>query len=378
MRGSSKDKGKGKEKSRRQTAAVVSAPAFGAEGTDSGATAAYNSFASAVASRDGRSGTFDGNGDGDAGGDREQQRKAPAAAAPFAVSADSFELDGVARRSRMASPSIRLSTPALAHDRAGAGDHHRTPDRQQQQRLSPSAFSRGGWSEGGRGGISDGSRRRVSYDEPSAAEDRRVEALSRRFVDMRAMQRTVAAWPIDEVEGLVIYCERLREEKLAAERRLAEVHADRALWAARGMVSATAETLRGGGGGSRGGHSSYAPSLARSGVGPSHPNAPPPPFAAGAAYAGSIPLGGAPSAAAPNADAFGGYCGASYASGGAAGGSAVHGSGNGHHRPHTVYDAIGHAARPQNGRAAGAYIGGATANMTAEDSAFVARHYAEL
>ena len=31
-----------------------------------------------------------------------------------------------------------------------------------------------------------------------------------------------AAWPIDEIEGLLVYCEQLKEQKLAAERQLVQ------------------------------------------------------------------------------------------------------------------------------------------------------------
>ena len=54
-------------------------------------------------------------------------------------------------------------------------------------------------------------------------------------VGLRMRKRTAIAWPTDEMEGLVLYCELLQEEKRAAENRLAQYHITKALGRARSI-----------------------------------------------------------------------------------------------------------------------------------------------
>ena len=46
---------------------------------------------------------------------------------------------------------------------------------------------------------------------------------------LRARKRTAIAWPTDEIEGLLLYCEMLKNEKRVAEGRLAQFHIKKAL-----------------------------------------------------------------------------------------------------------------------------------------------------
>ena len=61
----------------------------------------------------------------------------------------------------------------------------------------------------------------------------------RSMVDMRGAEKMYAAWPRDEMEGLILYCEKLRSEKIAAEKQLADLHAARARESAKAITSAT-------------------------------------------------------------------------------------------------------------------------------------------
>ena len=66
--------------------------------------------------------------------------------------------------------------------------------------------------------------------------------LRRSMVDMRAAQQMYAAWPLDEMEGLILYCEKLRGEKLAAEKQLADLYTQRARESSKGMIAVTSGT----------------------------------------------------------------------------------------------------------------------------------------